>query len=98
MAEEFVSRKEFENLKNEVESIKSQIAESSKILHNIDKKIDVISEKMQNSDKIDELKMQPLDKRVSKLEENQTWLRKTVIGGAIGILIKVLLVDLPKII
>ena len=98
MAEEFVSRTEFNNLKNEVESIKSQLTESSKVLHDIDKKIDVISEKIQNADKIDELKMKPLDKRVGKLEENQSWLWKTIIGGAIGILIKVLLVDLPKII
>ena len=47
------------------------MVESSKTLHSIETKIDVISERLVNSDKIDELKINPIEKRVSKLEENQ---------------------------
>lgn len=98
MSEEFVNRIEFNMLKDEVESIKSEMADNSKLLHTIDKKIDVISSKIENSDKMDDLKLQPIDKRVKKLEDGQDWLWKTLIGGAIGILIKILLIDLPRII
>lgn len=78
MAEEFVSREEFNTLKKEVQDIKKEMAENQKILQAIDKKIDVIAEKMVSGEKIDELKLQPLEKRVEKLEENHSWLSKTV--------------------
>ena len=86
MAEEFVSRKEFDILKDEVNAIKKDLDESQKLLQIIDKKIDVISEKMLSNDKIEDLKLQPLDNRVTKLEENQTWLRRTVIGTVLAII------------
>lgn len=78
MTEEFVSREEFNTLKKEVQDIKKEMAENQKILQAIDKKIDVIAEKMVSGEKIDELKLQPLEKRVEKLEENHSWLSKTV--------------------
>lgn len=75
---EFVSRNEFNGLKQEVQELKTEMDENKKILVVIDKKIDVITEKIANGEKIDELKLQPLEKRVTKLEENHSWLSKTL--------------------
>lgn len=90
MAEEYVSREEFNTLKKEVQDIKKEMAENQKILQDIDKKIDVIAEKIVSGEKIDELKLQPLVRRVDKLEENHSWLSKTVAGTIIGIIIKLI--------
>ena len=86
MAEEFVGRTEFNLLKEEVNAIKKDMAESQKLLQAIDKKIDIINEKVITSDKIDELKLNPLEKRVDKLEDSQVWLRRTLIGEVIAII------------
>jgi len=90
MAEEFVSVHEFNLLKEEVQTIKQEMAENQKLLQVIDKKIDVIFEKISNADKTDELKLQPITARVAKLEENQSWLAKTVAGTIIAIIIKII--------
>lgn len=88
MSEEFVSRNEFNNLKNEVQELKIEVNEYKGILTQIDKKIDVIGEKIANGEKIDELKIQPIEKRLQKLEDNQGWLWKLcasiIITGIIG--------------
>ena len=78
MSEEYISRNEFNGLKQEVQELKEEVSEYKGILTQIDKKIDVIGEKIANGEKIDELKLQPLEKRVTKLEENHSWLSKTV--------------------
>ena len=90
MSEEFVGRNEFNNLKEEVQELKIEINEYKGILTKIDKKIDIIAEKINNGEKMDELKLQPLEKRVAKLEENHIWLSRTVLATIIGILIKIL--------
>ena len=95
MAEDFVKREEFENLKKNVEKLEENLAASEKLLQTIDKKIDVINEKITNSDKIDELKYKPLENRVDKLEESRSWLWKTVGATIIGIVIK-LIFDITK--
>ena len=95
MAEEFVGRKEFDNLKEEVNEIKKDLVESQKLLCQIDKKLDVISEKMISSDKIDDLKLTPLEKRISTLEENHKFLKNTIIATVIGIVVK-LIFDISK--
>ena len=91
MSEEFVSRNEFNNLKNEVQEIKEEVTEYRSLLQQIDKKIDVIGEKIANGEKIDELKIQPIEKRLQKLEDNQGWLWKLcasiIITGIIGAVI-----------
>lgn len=88
---DFVIREEFEVLKNEVKEIKEEINEYKGLLQQIDKKIDVITERVSNGAKMDELKLQPLSKRVEKLEENQSWLWKLcasiIITGIIGAVI-----------
>lgn len=97
MAEEYVNRIEFNNLKEEVSEIKKEMIDSEKLLSNIDKKIDIINEKLVNSDKIDTLKYDPLEKRVKALEDKNTWLTRTVGGTIIGIVIKLIL-DVTKVI
>lgn len=91
MSEEFVSRNEFNNLKSEVQELKEEVTEYRSLLQQIDKKIDVIGEKIANGEKIDELKIQPIEKRLQKLEDNQGWLWKLcasiIITGIIGAVI-----------
>lgn len=88
MSEEFVSRNEFNSLKQEVQELKIEVNEYKSILTQIDKKIDVIGEKIANGEKIDELKIQPIEKRLQQLEDNQGWLWKLcasiIITGIIG--------------
>ena len=88
MSEEFVSRNEFNSLKAEVQELKEEVTEYRGLLQQIDKKIDVIGEKIANGEKIDELKIQPIEKRLQKLEDNQGWLWKLcasiIITGIIG--------------
>lgn len=93
--EEFVGRKEFDSLKGEVNEIKKDLAESQKLLCQIDKKLDVISEKLISNDKVEELKLSPLEKRVSSLEENHKFLKNTIIATVIGIVVK-LIFDISK--
>lgn len=90
MTEEYVSKHEFDNLKEEVNTIKKEMAENQKLLQAIDKKIDIISEKISNADRTEELKLQPLEQRVKKLEENHSWMSKTVAGTIIALIIKVI--------
>lgn len=87
MSEEYVSRAEFEQLKKEVNEIKLQSTENSKLLQAIDKKIDVIDAKIDTSDKIDELKLTPLEKRVDTLEESKKWLWRTIGASIITVVI-----------
>lgn len=96
MTEEFVNRLEFNSLKEDVIKLKRENEQSSKLLLEIDKKIDIINEKIITADKIDELKFSPIEKRIRTLEENQSWLWKTVIASVIGLAIKVVL-DVAKI-
>ena len=96
MAEQFVSRVEFETLKSEVEEIKKDMTESTKMLQAIDKKIDVINEKILTADKIDDLKFNPIEKRVKQLEDDRSWLWKTIIATIIGLGIKIIF-DVSKI-
>lgn len=89
MTENFVSRNEFNTLKQEVQELKEEVSEYKKLLIKIDKKCDVITEKIANGEKIDELTLKPLNKRVSDLEESYKWLQRTVGATLIGIAIKI---------
>lgn len=85
MENNYVSREEFNLLKQEVADIKKETEESQKLLRAIDKKIDVIDEKIVSSDKIETLKFAPLEKRVDNLEDSQKWLRRTILGSVIAL-------------
>lgn len=83
MAENYVNRIEFDALKNEVQEIKASMKDNKQLLQKIDKKVDVISEKINNSDKMEELKIEPLKSRVEKLEKHQNYLWEIVIGAVV---------------
>ena len=85
--EDYVKRSEFDNLKNQVERLEGEMDESSKLLQAIDKKIDVISEKIVTADKIDTLKLTPLERRVDTIEDGQKWMRRTILSELVGIVI-----------
>ena len=87
MAEEFVGRKEFESLKNNVEKIQNDMIQNAKTLASIDGKIDIIKERLTSADEISDLKMKPLNERVSNLEDNQKWLWRTTTGAIITLIL-----------
>lgn len=80
-----VTRAEFNNLENRVKNIEIEEKENRKLLQMIDKKIDIIDSKIVTADKIEDLKLTPLEKRVDKLEDSQLWLRRTVVGSVLAI-------------
>lgn len=88
--ETYVDRAEFEALKKEVEEIKSEQNKNTDLLHEIDKKIDVISQSMISSEKYEELKFKPLAEKVEKLEESKTWLWRAIGAALITIVVKIL--------
>lgn len=85
MSEEFVTKLEFENFKNEVRINRK---DDNKLLTEIDKKVGIIFEKIVNADDKENLKLQPIKESVSKLEDNQKWLWRSVGGTLIGLIIK----------
>lgn len=86
MTEDFVCRNEFNNLKEEVQNLKEEIGEYKQLLTQIDKKCDVITEKIASSEMISTLKISPLEQRVVKIEDSQVWLRRVIIGGILAII------------
>lgn len=69
MSESFVSREEFNGLKQEVQELKIEFNESKSILTMIDKKIDVITERLENTTKVSDLQNENIETRItSKLE------------------------------
>lgn len=97
MGEEFVKKEEFNNLKKDVEKIKDDMIENAKTLQSIDKKVDIIKERLTSTDEISELKLKPIEKRVDELEDGQKWLRRTVIGTLITVVIGII-VEVVKVI
>lgn len=89
MAEEFVNRSEFNSLKEEVQELKAEMSENKTLLTTIDKKIDVITERISNGDKIDELKLKPITKRLDAVEDNQKWTNRTLWATIIGVAVKI---------
>ena len=87
MAKEVVSRVEFDALKEKVESLEKITDLQTGLLQEIDKKLDVINEKVSNSAEIEDLKIQPISDRVEKMEDSNKWLWRTIVGAIVGILI-----------
>ena len=81
--EEFVSRTEFNQLKEEVNEIKQEMSESSKLLISIERKIDVINQKLTSAEEINILKLSPIENRITKLENGISWLWKLCAGAVI---------------
>lgn len=83
MDETFVSRKEFEKLENKVDNLENTMNQNVSILTAIDKKVDLINAKITTSDTIENLKLEPINKRVTELEDNKKWLWRTIVGALI---------------
>lgn len=88
--ESYVERKEFESLKEEVKEIKTEMTKNADLLQNIDKKIDIINEKILNTKQMEELKLNPLKEKIEKIESNNSWLWRTITATIIGLAIEVL--------
>lgn len=94
MAENYVNRIEFDALKNEVDEVKASMKDNKQLLQKIDKQIDVILTKLENTNSIEELKIKTvndnvskLEKQIEKVESNQTWLWRAIIGAVVGIIL-----------
>lgn len=89
--QEFVSKTEFNLLKEEVKELKEDVDDSKSIIQSIDKKVDIIIEKVINSKETEDLKLAPIKDRVGKLEDSQRFLRRTVWSAIIGIIIEAII-------
>lgn len=89
---DMVSRQEFEELKEKVEKLQEN---SGIILAEIDKKVDGILIKLDSAKAMEDLKLSPIDKRVTGIEENIKWLWRTITTTIVGIVINFIW-KLPK--
>ena len=101
MSEDFVSRDEFNGLEQEVQELKLEFNESKNILIMIDKKIDVITERLENTTKVSDLqnknietritsKLEPMQKEIDEIKDSRKWLWRTIGAVIIGIVIKII--------
>lgn len=97
MTNETVSRKEFEKLEKKVNDLEETMLKNSDLLNQIDKKVDGILIKLEDSNTINNLTLKPLSERVTKIEDNQTWQWRTIGATIIGIIIKIIF-DVSKLI
>lgn len=92
---EFVGKEEFNNLVARVNKMEEQSRENEKLLREVDKKVDVILEKLTNAGTTEDLKiqtidlkLQPVQDRVEKLEDSKKWLWRSIGATAIGLVLK----------
>ena len=101
MSEGFVSRNEFNTLKNEVQELKEEVEEYKQLLIQIDKKCDVITERLENTTKVSDLqnenietritsKLEPMQKEIDEIKDSRKWLWRTIGAVIIGIVIKII--------
>ena len=87
MEKKEVSREEFDALVEKVNKLEKITDDQTLLLQEIDKKLDVITEKLSSSKTIEELKIKPIEEKVNKIEDNNRWLWRTIVGVIAGILI-----------
>ena len=87
MEKKEVSREEFDALVEKVNKLEKITDDQTLLLQEIDKKLDVITEKLSSSKTIEELKIRPIEEKVNKIEDNNRWLWRTIVGAIVGILI-----------
>lgn len=87
MEKKEVSREEFDALVEKVKKLEEITDDQTLLLQEIDKKLDVITEKLSSSKTIEELKIKPIEEKVNKIEDNNRWLWRTIVGVIVGILI-----------
>ena len=77
--------------------LEETMLKNSDLLNQIDKKVDGILIKLEDSNTINNLTLKPLSERVTKIEDNQTWQWRTIGATIIGIIIKIIF-DVSKLI
>lgn len=90
MEKQCVSREEFENLRAEVENVKLEMNKSWDLLQIVDKKIDVISEKLVSAERIHTLSLNPMQKQLDEIKDSNKWLWRSIIGTIITIATKII--------
>lgn len=99
--EDYVGREEFENLKKEVYEIKSELSSSIEVLQKIDKKTDIIFERLENFNKISDLQNEKIEANISfkvnknteeikEIKDNNKWIWRSIAGTVIAIAIKII--------
>lgn len=88
MAESYVSKEEFNILVKRVDKIETQNEKNEKLLQEVDKKVDIILEKIVNADKQEQLKLSPIEEKLGEVKDNQKWLWRTCGATLIGLIIK----------
>lgn len=86
----YVNREEFEALKEKVNKIENDAEQASKLLIEIDKKVDGILIKLSDNETVNELTIKPINERIKKIEDNQKWLWRTIAGSIITIILNLI--------
>jgi len=86
--ENYVGKEEFNNLVERVNRMEEQSRENEKLLREVDKKVDVILEKLTNAGATEDLKLAPITKRVEDLEDGKKWMWRSIGATAIGLVLK----------
>lgn len=91
--EDFIKREEFNDLKEKVNKLEEEITNSNKLLSKIDGKLDVIGEKLKNTDTVNELKNKNIigqvehnTAEIENLRGNQAKFVWLIIGEVIGLI------------
>ena len=87
MEKKEVSREEFDALVEKVNKLERITDVQTDLLQEIDKKLDVITEKLSNAEERENLKIKPIEDRVEKMEDSNKWLWRTIVGAIIGLLV-----------
>lgn len=90
--DEFVKKQEFNTLKEQVNKLEDEMSNSKKMLVQIDKKLDVIGERLKSNDVINELKNKNIIEQVehntseiNNIRGNQVKFVFMIIGEALGL-------------
>ena len=78
MAENYVGKEEFNILVKRVDKMELQSEKNEELLREVDKKVSTILTKIEASNKIEDLKLEPLQKRVNDLEDSKKWLWRAI--------------------
>lgn len=87
MAEGYVGKEEFNNLVKRVDKMEEKTEKIQDLMIKVDKKTDVILEKVANSNNFEDLKLQPVVKRIEDLEDNQRYVRRQLFSTIVTVII-----------
>lgn len=90
---DYVTQNEFQDLKEKVEKLEGEMSNNRELLTKIDRKIDVIGEKLKSNDTINELKNKNIigqvehnTSEIENLRTNQSKFVWLVLGEVIGLI------------